>query len=142
MTRELLANLVHKYSDAVVHRDRDRWASCWAEDAKWELAADRVVKGRSAIVEHWLQSMETIDVVVQMVGNGRVTIDGETAKGRWYFQEHVRRRDGDVGILLAYYDDTYVFVGGRWLFTSRRLTRMYHGPPDLSAPFELPPTDA
>jgi ketosteroid isomerase-like protein len=136
--RELISDLVHRYSDAVVHHDGEQWASCWAEDSHWELGPGRSLYGRPAIVEHWLQSMDTIDVVVQMVANGQVTVDGDAATGRWYFHEHVRRRNGDLGVLLAYYDDTYVRAADGWLLSSRRLTRLYQGPPDYRGPFTLP----
>ena len=73
--------------------------------------------------------------VVQTVNNGAVDIDGTTATGRWHINEHFRRMNGDVGLLLAYYDDTYVLVDHSWLFASRTLVVQYQGPPDLSAPF-------
>ena len=40
--REQIADLVHRYSDAVVHRARDQWESCWAEDSLWDLGPDRL----------------------------------------------------------------------------------------------------
>jgi ketosteroid isomerase-like protein len=139
--REQIQDLVHRYCDAVVHHDRDLWASCWAEDSWWELGPGRSLSGRDAIVEHWQQSMDRIEVVVQMAGNGTAKVDGDVGTGRWYLNEHVRRRNGELGMLLAYYDDTYLRDGDGWLFTSRKLTPIYHGPPDLSAPFVPPPRD-
>ncbi len=137
-SRELISDLVHRYSDAVVHQDQGRWASCWAEDARWELGPGRRLVGRRAIVKHWQESIDRIEVVVQLVGNGRASVSGRRGEGRWYITEHLRRHTGEVGLLLAYYDDTYVQVEGRWLFASRQLTPIYHGPPDLSAAFRLP----
>ena len=138
--REGIADLVHRYSDAVVHQDRARWSACWAEDALWELGPGRLLVGRRVIVEHWQASMDKIDVVVQLVCNGQATVSGSEAEGRWYITEHVRRTSGELGLLLAYYDDTYTCSEGRWLFSSRRLVPIYHGPPDLSAPFRRPST--
>ena len=37
--------------------------------------------------------------------------------------------------MLARYDDTYVRVDGEWLFSSRSLGPLYHGPPDLTGEF-------
>jgi len=138
--RELIAALVHRYADAVVHKDKDRWAACWADDAHWYLGQGRTATGKTAIVEHWVESMAPIEMVVQNVLNGAVEVAGATAAGRWYIVEHVRRGNGDVNLLLAYYDDTYVCIDGAWLFASRRLTKLYHGPPDLSDSFTSPPS--
>ena len=132
---ESIAGLVHRYADAVVRRDQNQWASTWAETAKWHLGPGRSVEGRKAIVELWAQAMGGFAAVVQMVNNGEVHVEGDTATGRWYINEHFCRSNGVVGILLAYYDDTYVKVDGHWFFASRALVPQYQGPPDLSAPF-------
>lgn len=134
--REAIAELVHRYADAVVARDADQWASTWAEDAKWYLGPERSVEGRPAIADLWLKAMGGMAAVVQMVNSGEVRFnDDGTASGRWYINEHFQRANGVVGILLAHYDDTYVKVGGAWLFSSRQLAVHYQGAPDLSAPF-------
>jgi ketosteroid isomerase-like protein len=133
--RESIAGLVHRYADAVVRRDQTQWASTWAPNAKWHLGPGRSVEGREAIVELWVKAMGGFAAVVQVVNNGEVHVDGDVATGRWYINEHFSRRDGVTGMLLAYYDDTYVNVDGHWLFASRSLVAQYQGPPDLSAPF-------
>lgn len=133
--REAIAELVHRYADAVVSRDADQWAGCWASDARWVLSPELTVEGREAIVALWRKAIAAFSAVVQMVHNGAVSVAGDTASGRWYINENFRRVDGTPGILLAYYDDNYALVDGAWLFTSRSLVRQYQGPPDLSAPF-------
>jgi uncharacterized protein (TIGR02246 family) len=139
----LIADLVHRYADAVVHQDAERWAACWGEDdVVWDLGKGRLIMGKEAIVAYWLEAIAELDTVVQTVQNGQVTVDGDEASARWYITEHVARADGGRHMLLAFYDDTYRCVDGRWLVTSRRLTQLYHGPPDLSAPFLPPPGSA
>ena len=135
--REGIAELVHKYADAVVHRNGEQWGSCWAEDARWILSADRDVVGREAIVALWNKAMGTFSAVVQNVYGGAVEVaeDGLSATARWYIGEHFLRANGSPGMLLAYYNDTYAYVSGAWLFTSRQLFPQYQGAPDLSAPF-------
>ena len=136
-SRDAIAELVHRYADAVVHRNGEQWGSCWSSDARWILSADRDVVGREAIVGLWHKAMGTFSAVVQNVYNGSVNVadSGETASGRWYIGEHFLRSNGTPGMLLAYYDDTYTYVNGQWLFSSRQLFAQYQGPPDLSAPF-------
>lgn len=133
--REAISGLVHRYADAVVRRDKAQWASTWAPDAKWHLGPGFSVEGRDAIVDLWVKAMGGFAAVVQTLNNGEVHVDGDTASGRWYINEHFCRADGLTGILLAYYDDAYVKVDGNWLFASRALVSQYQGPPDLSAPF-------
>ena len=137
MSRDQIEDLVHRYSDAVVHRDPQQWASTWAVDGVWDLGAGRRVEGRDAIVEQWHESMARYPVVVQTVLNGTVELDEDagTGSGRWYVQEIERRIDGEALVMAAHYDDTYVRVDGGWRFASRRLSIHYRGPADLSGTF-------
>ena len=136
--RDEIAELVHRYCDAVTRLDPAAWASTWADDAWWDLGKGRLTTGKAAIVAYWHDAIAQMEMVVQMAHNGSVTIDGDTASGRWYISEHVQRKSGELGILLAWYDDTYARHEGAWRFTSRKLTALYHGPPDLSAGFTHP----
>ena len=119
-----IRRLVHRYADAVVHRDAERWGTCWTEDATWELGPGRVVHGRDAILGLWRSSMGSMAAVVQLVHNGAVEAADEPdrAAGRWYVDERFRRPDGTNGILLAHYDDAYVRdADGEWRFARRTL---------------------
>ncbi len=129
--------LVHRYADAVVHRDEAQWKATWSDDAVWHIAGQEL-EGPEAIVAFWNEAMDRFAAVVQTVLNGEVALDAEagTGSGRWYIQEHFQRAGGDVGILLAHYDDTYARTDGGWRFTGRQLAVHYGGPPDLSAPFQ------
>jgi SnoaL-like domain len=136
-TREHIEELVHRYADAVGHRNADQWISTWAEDAKWVLGPGRDVSGREDILGLWKRAISNFSSVVQNVLNGAVEVDENagTATGRWYIMEHFKRASGEPGILLAYYDDTYARVAGQWQFASRELVRHYMGAPDLTGEF-------
>ena len=138
MARDPIAELVHLYADAVVHRNSDRWAGTWADDAIWELGKGRRVEGRDVILGLWNGAMDGFHAVVQVVMNGTHELDeaAGTGVGRWYVQEFYHRLGGDRGTLLAHYDDTYTRVDGRWLFASRELVIHYGGPADMSADFQ------
>jgi hypothetical protein len=129
------ASLVHRYADAVVRRDEGQWASCWAAGGRWVLGPGMEVVGRDAVVGLWTAAMAGFEAVVQVVHNGDARLEGDRGEGRWYVTEHYRRRDGEVGLLLAAYDDTYVREEGEWRFASRVLVPRYQGPPDLSGTF-------
>ena len=137
-SRIAISDLVHHYADAVVRRDADQWASTWAPDAVWELGKDRRVEGREAIVELWNNAMDGFKAVVQNVVNNGAALDDAsgTGIGRCYIMESWWRGDDSKGILLAYYDDSYIRGGDQWMFASRELVVQYSGPPDLSADFQ------
>ncbi len=130
-------DLVHRYSDAVVHRNAEQWISTWADDATWDLGKGRMVEGADAILALWLKAIGGFHAVVQTMLNGAVTLDEEagTGSGRWYVQESMRRSNGDNGIMLGHYDDRYVRTPEGWRFQSRSLDVHYQGPPDLSGTF-------
>lgn len=143
MSRDQIEDLVHRYSDAVVHSDGEQWAATWAPDAVWDLGAGRRVEGREAIVEQWHRSFARYAVVVQTVLNGTVDLDTSTGtgSGRWYVQETMRRSSGEAATMLAHYDDTYVRVDGGWRFASRSLSIHYRGPADPSGTFTAEASD-
>lgn len=132
-----IQRLIHRYADAVVHRDGAQWGSCWADDASWDLGAGRLVEGRPAIVALWYKAMAGFASVVQLVHNGEVFAGArpDEATGRWYIDERYRRADGTNGVLLAHYDDAYIRVDGRWLFARRFLQPHYSGAADLTDAF-------
>ena len=103
----------------------------------WELGKGRRVEGRDNIVAFWTGAMNGFAAVVQNVVNGTATLDvaAGTGSGRWYIIEHWQRADDSRGIMLAYYDDSYVCVDGTWLFAGRELVIQYGGPADLSGSF-------
>jgi tRNA pseudouridine-54 N-methylase len=135
-----IADLVHRYCDAVVHKDRARWAATWADESTWDLGQGRVTVGKQAIVDYWVEAMQRFDLVVQMAHNGQAIVDQDrgTGSGRWYISEHMHRADGTSGILLAYYDDSYIRVGDAWLFASRAITMLYRGDAGLAGTFIAP----
>ncbi len=139
--REQIVDLVHRYSDAVTRYDASVWEATWSADATWDLGKGRSFAGKAEIVSFWHQAMSALNLVVQMVHNGTLTVapDGQSAVGRWYVTEHLQRASGQLDILLAWYDDTYTCGADGWQFSRRALTRLYAGAPDLTAPFMQPP---
>jgi hypothetical protein len=133
-----ISQLVHRYADAVIHRNGTQWTSTWAADAEWDLGGGRLVQGVDAISDLWYKAMGGFKATVQTVLNGETHLgaDGHSASGRWYIQEHVVRADDSRSLLLAHYDDLYVVVDGEWRFARRFLQQHYNGAADLSADFQ------
>ncbi|HTH05976.1 MAG TPA: nuclear transport factor 2 family protein [Ilumatobacteraceae bacterium] len=127
-----------EYADAVRARDEARWSATWADDARWVLGEGRDVVGRDALVAMWGASLARYAVVVQIYSGCVFDIDGDTATGRCEFQELNVVADGSRRIMAGRYDDTYGRTPEGWRFTSRRLTKYYQGPPDLTGEFFAP----
>lgn len=140
--RDAIADLVHRYADAVCRHDVDAWAATWDIDGVWEIGRGPTV-GRAAITAAFETAMGLFEAVVQLAHNGTATIDhggaGDTAHGRWYMSEAARTRTGRNLHYLGYYDDEYIRRADGWHFARRTLTWLYDGPPDLSGRFGPPP---
>lgn len=135
--RDPIADLVHRYADAVVRFDVEQWADTWTHDAVWQLGGGHEIVGRDSVVSLWTSTMAGFGAVVHNVLNGTYELSERDGRGtgRWYFQEFVQQlHDAPPLFVLGHYDDTYALVDGRWLFATRRLVMHYAGPPDLSAP--------
>jgi len=83
-----ISMLVHRYADAVVHRNGTQWSSTWHQDAVWDLGGGRLVEGLDAIKDLWYGAMKGFQATIQTVLNGGVEVDpsGMKASGRWYIQ--------------------------------------------------------
>lgn len=137
MSRDHIEDLVHRYSDAVVHRNAAQWGATWADDGVWDLGKGRRVEGPDAMVELWKQSMQRYSSVLQTVLNGTAQLDeaAGTGTGRWYLLEALQRATGERELMIGHYDDTYTRTPDGWRFASRQLTVHYKGPADLSGEF-------
>lgn len=124
-----------EYADAVRARDLERWAATWTADARWVLGEGRDVVGRDAIVELWTASMAKYSHVVQMYLGCTYDVDGDAATGRCEFLELNIVADGSRRALAGHYLDAYRRTPEGWRFTSRKLTKYYQGPPDLTGEF-------
>ena len=132
-----ISDLIHDYADAVVCRDGERFAATWDLEGVWVLGPGAEVEGRDAILDLWKGAMSTLTHVTQTVMNGRFDIDSSAGRGtgRQYIQEHFEKASGELGILIAYYEDDYVRRDDDWLFARRKLIPLYQGPADLSGTF-------
>lgn len=137
MSRDDIEDLVHRYSDAVVHRDTAQWSATWAADGVWDLGKGRRVEGPDAMVELWTRSMAACTAVIQTVLNGTAQLDeaAGSGTGRWYLLEALQRATGESELMIGHYDDTYTRTGAGWRFSSRLLTVHYKGPSGLTGEF-------
>ncbi len=126
-----LQDLMARYVDAVNRVDGAAWAATWAEDGKWSLLGNEVA-GRDSILAYWRQMMSGFEFALMMPGSCLLEIEGDSASGHWYLQEHTRDREGNAASVLGRYRDSYSRVNGQWLYQSRDYDIIYYGPADLS----------
>jgi uncharacterized protein (TIGR02246 family) len=111
------------YAQGADRRDKQLWASIFAEDGVIEAPGIRL-EGRANIVAA-LDVMGRLYVATQhRVHNQLVTIDGDAAHGETYSTaDHVSETDGTRTILTwaIRYQDRWRRVDGAWRFTHRSL---------------------
>ena len=123
---DAIFDLVARFDDAVNRRDKDEFSKLWAEDAVWEIGEPRPlhVEGADKIVSTWSTMLFDSEWMFRGSFAGIVSIDGDTATGRWPSIE--------TGTLLddnkcpqgydnrAVYEDDYTKKDGVWRFRHRR----------------------
>ncbi len=124
--------LVATYADAINTRNKDAWASTWAEDASWALPGMEQ-QGRANIVAMWQAAMGGFPFVFHMMHAAPVIkVADNTASARWYLSEFIQDAQQNNSTNLGVYDDQMALIEGQWLFTRREFNVLYSGPADLS----------
>ncbi len=134
-SRDAISDLVHRYADAVNHKDPAAWSGTFASDASWRLGPDRVATGQAEILSLWTREVQKFRRVVQVVVGGSVALDpgGRAGTGRWEFQEHAEREDGTSSFMVAHYEDEYRQIDGQWFFANRSLVPHHRRTSETSA---------
>jgi SnoaL-like protein len=103
----------------------------FAADGIWEGAGVGSHQGHEAIRKLFQDFQQRISFSQHNVMNPDIVVDGNTAKGTWYFLGPFTMRKGNRPMwLAARYEDDYVKINGEWKFQHlRAIGRM-------SAPYE------
>jgi len=109
----------------------DQITTLFADDGIWEGEGIGPQKGHTAIRALFQKFQQRISFSQHNVMNPIIEVDGERAKGRWYFIGPFTFRKGNRAMwLAARYEEDYVKVNGEWKFKHlRAIGRM-------SAPYE------
>jgi ketosteroid isomerase-like protein len=132
--------VVTRYSDAIMCRDPAAAAALFARDGVLHAFAGEPVVGREAIeaalgarVSSRTPDPAETSFGFQMSREVGVSIDGDTAQGRWYYLEIGRGGEPGTGRLsMGTFNDRFVRTDEGWKIAHRRLTRFYVG--DLEMP--------
>ncbi|MDX2065616.1 MAG: nuclear transport factor 2 family protein [Fimbriimonadaceae bacterium] len=118
---EEIAILVAKFDEAVNRRRIELFDTLWSEDASWEIRNPMPMRVETCakIIETWQQMLGGTKWLFRGSFLGTVTINGDTASGRWPCVETGEFADGTPYDNRAYYEDTYVRTDAGWRFRSR-----------------------
>ena len=120
-----ITELLARYADGVNCRDIEAWTAVWAEDSIYTLNGELTKKGRDAIVALYAKSMERVESMLQLVHNGTVEADGDSATGRWYVTEYRVMDDDKSVFVIGVYQDRYVRTAQGWKFAERNFDQLY-----------------
>lgn len=99
----------------------DKIVTLFAEDGIWEGAGVGANKGHAAIRKLFEGFRDRISFSQHNVMNPVIEVDGNRAKGTWYFLGPFTMRKGNRAMwLAARYEDDYVKVNGEWKFQHLR----------------------
>jgi hypothetical protein len=113
------------------HHDPDRITELFTKDAVWESEGIGVHQGHAAIRALFQRFRERISFSQHNVMNPIIEVDGDRAKGSWYFLGPFTFRRGNRAMwLAARYEEQYVKIKGEWKF------KHLHAIGRMSAPYE------
>ena len=100
--------------------NQDRITSIFAEDGAWEGVGVAYAKGHAELRGLFKNFEERISFSQHNVFNPRIEVNGNEARGHWYFLGAFTFRDKRQLWLAARYEEDYVKVGGEWKFRHLR----------------------
>ncbi len=109
-----------EFTDAIMMRDYDRFASLFTEDGAWRMPhIDEEFVTRDEIRAAIERLQGLWDYFVQAPHPGAVRLDGDTAVGRAYIVELGHLRNGGFQLNYSLYHDRYRRTGDGWKFAER-----------------------
>ena len=123
--KQEITELLARYADGVNSHDIEAWAAVWSEDGVYNLNGELTIKGRDGIVELYAKSMASVEAMFQLVHNGTVEVDGDSAKGRWYVTEYRIMDENKSVFVIGFYQDRYARTADGWKFAERNFNQIY-----------------
>jgi hypothetical protein len=99
----------------------DRITTLFADDGIWEGGGFGKAQGHAAIRELFQGFQKLISFSQHNVMNPIIEVDGDRAKGTWYFLgPFTFREKNDARWIIATYEDDYVKINGEWKYQHLR----------------------
>jgi hypothetical protein len=109
-----------EFTDALMMRDYDRFASLFTRDGVWRIPYINVELVRRDEIRAGIERMQGLwDYFVQTPHPGTIQLDGDTAVGRSYVSELGHMRSGRSELNYAVYHDRYQRTLDGWKFAER-----------------------
>jgi len=109
-----------EFTDALMMRDFDHFASLFTEDGVWRIPYIDVELVSRADIRAGIERMQGLwEFFVQTVQRGVTEVDGDTAVGRCSIVELGRMRDGRSELNYSLYHDRYRRTPEGWKFAER-----------------------
>ncbi len=110
----------------------DGIADLFVEDGVWDGGtAFGKYEGREAIRNFFTDAPQIFPFAVHMVLNPIIEVNGDTAKGTWYFLGAFTHSEGNRALWgSAKYDDEYVQVNGEWKYNNLKVVFSFLTPFD------------
>jgi hypothetical protein len=116
--RDQILETLATLAAALDHRDWDTLHAAFAPDAR----GYGVEGGADAVVAQVRRHLGGVGRTQHLLGQSRVTIDGDTARSLTYARVHhlgAGPMKGEFFECMGEYDDAWVRVDGRWLLAAR-----------------------
>ena len=109
-----------EFTDALMARDYDRFASLFTPDGVWRIPyLDVELVGRQEIRAAVERLQGLWDYFAQTVRPGTIQLDGDHAVGRAYVEEFGHMHDGSSQLNYSLYHDRYQRTPAGWKFAER-----------------------
>jgi ketosteroid isomerase-like protein len=115
-----------EFTDALMMRDYDRFASLFTENGAWRIPYINAELVSQKEIRAGIERMQGLwDYFVQTAHAGTIQLEGDTAVGRVYVSEFGHMRDGRSELNYAVYHDRYQRTPDGWKFTERLYELIY-----------------
>jgi len=109
-----------EFTDAIMMRDYDRFASLFTHDGAWRIPYIHVELIGRKDIRSGIERMQGLwDYFIQIPHSGSIQFQGDTAIGRAYISELGRQRDGGSELNHSVYHDRYQRTPDGWKFSER-----------------------
>jgi hypothetical protein len=119
--RVMIQDLLARYAWELDHGSPERWADSFTERGVFEAPKLGFrVAGHEALIEFARDVHRTLPDVHHLMTGLVIDLSGDRAVGRCALNEFMSRPEGMYNNLQGWYEDAYVFDGGRWRIEHRR----------------------
>ena len=122
-----IRRLVDTFCEGVNSRDPDLWATVWDDDNPSFSFGPHNIRGKDAILSGFVSGIAGYELLFQVVSNGLIDINGDSATGKWQLVEISQTRDGTSGQQLGRCCDNYIRSASGWRLQHRAVEHVYKG---------------